>query len=158
MEFLILHQLRRKVNKIYMGDKVVRFDFVKKRRLEPGEPDVEEFAKPEPVLDTEPHPQSSPDASIKRERSGVVPPEDRFDFERLIATLNGLAALREASGIARRPDRVMTRHAAAQMDGWTVGELWRAINQGNERDWAKQPSYYDAVIEELTRRGLLPTR
>ncbi len=83
--------------------------------------------------------------------------EEAFDIEAVIRTLEGLADIITRSRVAKRPDTVMLRHAAAQMEEWSDGELFAAINHGNERDWSRRPSYYDALIEELKRRGRLPT-
>jgi len=80
--------------------------------------------------------------------------DEALDPVTLVALLEFLTALRKNKPFNRPLDRnIELRRQGIEKtsDNW----LFARINKSTELDWKRRPTFYDAVIAELSRRNLI---
>jgi len=96
----------------------------------------------------------------KKDTVNKAKPDEQDDTESdeflnpvvLVELLEFLTALRTGKSFNRPLDRnIELRRQGIEnsSDGW----LFARINRSTEPDWKRQPTFYDAVIAELIKRG-----
>lgn len=79
---------------------------------------------------------------------------EHLNIHRLTEMLQFLAKLGSSDSASFNRRNVDIR--AELLESATRDELFQTVNQSDEAEWMRQPSYYHAIVEEFKKRGLMP--